>query len=67
MPWTTDHYPVSMKHLPEEVRNKAIEIANALLRESKFAEEGILIATAISHAETWAANRGIDTDFDHSG
>jgi len=63
MPWTPANYPVSMKNLPVEVRNKAIEIANALLREGKIADEGIVIATAISHAKTWAANRGINTDF----
>jgi uncharacterized protein YdaT len=42
-----------MKNLQEAVRNKAIEIANALLEERNM-EEGILIATAISRAKDWA-------------
>ncbi len=46
-----------MKNLPAAVRNKAIEIANALLEERNM-EEGILIATAISRAKDWAAERG---------
>lgn len=45
-----------MKNLPAEVRNKAIEIANALLDERT--DEGIAIATGISRAKDWAANRG---------
>jgi len=53
MPWTKYNYPVSMKNLPELVRNKAIEIANAMLWESKM-EEGLIIATAISRAKKWA-------------
>lgn len=60
MPWTKKDYPVSMKNLPNEVRNKAIEIANALLDERDM-DEGIAIATAISRAKDWAANRGKDT------
>lgn len=63
MPWTDTNYPVSMKNLPEAVRLKAIEIANALWREAKIADEGILIATAIKRAKAWAARRGLDTDF----
>jgi uncharacterized protein YdaT len=57
MPWTKTDYPDSMKNLPVEVRNKAIEIGNALLEEAKM-EEGIAIATAISRAKDWAAERG---------
>jgi uncharacterized protein YdaT len=61
MPWTKRDYPVSMKNLPEEVRNKAIEIANALLEEKNM-DEGIAIATAISRAKDWAANRGMQSE-----
>ena len=61
MPWTNDEYPASMKNLPEEVREKAIEIANALLKETEM-DEGIAIATAISRAKDWAANRGVDIE-----
>ncbi|HLN54582.1 MAG TPA: DUF2188 domain-containing protein [Bacteroidales bacterium] len=60
MPWTKSDYPDSMKNLPAEVRNKAIDIANALLEEDM--NEGIAIATAISRAKDWAANRGKKTE-----
>jgi uncharacterized protein YdaT len=60
MPWTNKDFPDSMKNLPQEVRRKAIEIANALLEETKM-NEGIAIATAISRAKDWAANRGKET------
>jgi uncharacterized protein YdaT len=61
MPWTKTDYPDSMKNLPDDVRNKAIEIGNALLDEKNM-EEGIAIATAISRAKDWAANRGKQTE-----
>jgi uncharacterized protein YdaT len=61
MPWTKIRYPVSMKHLPAEVRGKAIEIGNALL-ENRNMEEGIVIATAISRAKDWAAEHGKTPD-----
>lgn len=57
MPWNKRDYPDSMKNLPAGVRNKAIEIANALLEERGM-DEGIAIATAISRAKDWAENRG---------
>jgi uncharacterized protein YdaT len=57
MPWTKEKYPVSMKNLPAAVRNKAIEIANALLEEKNM-DEGIVIATAISRAKDWAVEHG---------
>ena len=50
-----------MKNLTVEVRIKAIEIGNALLGEKKM-EEGIAIATAISRAKDWAAERGKKTE-----
>jgi uncharacterized protein YdaT len=61
MPWTKTDYPDSMKNLPAQVRNKAIEIANKLLEE-KDMDEGIAIATGISRAKDWAANRGKKID-----
>ena len=57
MPWTKSNYPNAMENLRMDVRNKAIEIANALLKEANM-EEGIAIATGISRAKDWAANRG---------
>jgi uncharacterized protein YdaT len=52
MPWTADYFPVSMKHLPPHVREKAIEIANALLDEGM--DEGKAIRIAIAKAKEWA-------------
>lgn len=57
MPWTKDDYPVSLKNFRTRVRNKAIEIANALLEEGN--DEGRAIAIATSKAQEWAENRGI--------
>lgn len=57
MPWTKNDYPVSLKNFMAPVRNKAIEIANALLDEGSGEDRAIAIATA--KAEEWATNRGI--------
>lgn len=57
MPWTKNDYPVSLKNFMAPVRNKAIDIANALLNEG--AEEDRAIAIATSRAEEWATKRGI--------
>ena len=46
-----------MSHLPELVREKAIEIANALLAEGY--EEGRAIRIGIAQAKRWAEARGI--------
>lgn len=51
MPWTKNDYPDSMKNLDERTRNKAIEIANALLEDNY--EEGRAIAIATSQAKKW--------------
>lgn len=56
MPWTKNDYPVSMKNLDPDVRNKAIEIANALLTEEHY-EEGKAIPIAIDKAKEYVANR----------
>ncbi|HUL96769.1 MAG TPA: hypothetical protein VLT89_12195 [Usitatibacter sp.] len=52
MPWTLDDYPASMRGLPEPVREKAIEIANALLREGY--DDGRAIRIAIAKAWEWS-------------
>ena len=52
MPWTSERYPPSMRHLEPRVRDKAIEIANALLDEGM--EEGRAIRIAIAKARQWA-------------
>lgn len=55
MPWTKKDYPLAMKNLPVRVRNKAVEIANAILDEEKL-DEGAVIAIAISKAKEVAAD-----------
>ena len=57
MPWTYDRYPASMKHLAPPVREKAVEIANALLEEGH--PEGQSIRIAIARAKRWAEDRGL--------
>lgn len=52
MPWSKKNYPNSMKNLEEATRNKAIEIANALLEDGY--EEGRAIAIATAQAKKWA-------------
>jgi uncharacterized protein YdaT len=57
MPWTRDHFPAAMGNLEAEVRDKAIEIANALLRDGR--DEGFAIRVAISRARQWARLDGL--------
>jgi uncharacterized protein YdaT len=45
-----------MAHLPEPVREKAIDIANALLAEGM--DEGKAIRIAIAKAKEWALKHG---------
>lgn len=56
MPWNESYYPASMRHLDPAVREKAIEIANALLGEGM--EEGMAIRIAIAKAKEWAERHG---------
>lgn len=63
MPWTSEYYPPAMQHLGPMVREKAIEIANALLARGD--DEGMAIRVAIARAKQWAQRRGIpSTDSD---
>ncbi len=48
MPWPKGDYPPSYKNLPKPLREKAVEIANAILEES--GHEGIAIATGLKRA-----------------
>lgn len=52
MPWNPHYYPPAMKNLPELVRLKAVEIANALL--AAHYPEGQAIRMAIAAARAWA-------------
>lgn len=54
MPWSDTYYPPSMKNLPPDVREKAIEIADALLDEGM--DEGKAIRIAIAKAKEWSTS-----------
>ncbi|MBV4355846.1 DUF2188 domain-containing protein [Pinibacter aurantiacus] len=51
MPWYNGDYPPSYKNQPEEIRNKATEIANKLLLHGS--DEGIAIATGLKKAREY--------------
>lgn len=55
MPWYNGDYPPSYKNLPVRIRNKAVEIANAILEES--GDEGLAIATGVKRAKEWAKHQ----------
>ncbi|GEP92007.1 hypothetical protein SAMN05660909_04162 [Chitinophaga terrae (ex Kim and Jung 2007)] len=55
MPWYNGDYPPSYKNQPVRLRNKAVEIANALLEEG--VEEGIAIATGLKRAREYFAGK----------
>jgi uncharacterized protein YdaT len=56
MPWYNGDFPPSYKNQPIKLRNKAVEIANELLKDG--AEEGIAIATGLKRArEFFAKNK----------
>ena len=57
MPYSKDEYPDSMKNLDPKVREKAIEILNALIEEGKM-NKGMAIATATKRAKEWADEEG---------
>lgn len=46
-----------MRHLAPPIRDKAIQVANALLAEDM--EEGKAIRVAIAKAKQWAAKHGL--------
>ena len=51
MPWNKRDYPDSFNHLHKDVRNKAIDIANALLKDGM--EEGRAISIATEKAREY--------------
>ncbi len=61
MPWTKTNYPSLMKNLQVGIRTKAIEIANAMLKQNKKMNEGILIATSIKSAKKLAVKNARKT------
>lgn len=58
MPWSEHNYPASLKNLTPAARNKAIEIANALLEDGY--PEGRAIAIATAQAKRWGEERGME-------
>lgn len=54
MVWTKKDYPDSLKNLEEKIREKAIEIANAMIRDGEKEDKAIPIA--ITKAKEWAKN-----------
>lgn len=56
MPWSANDYPTAMNSLSPEVRRKAIEIANAILKET--GDEGKAIATGIAKAKELKGKKG---------
>jgi len=63
MIYTKNRYPDAMKDLPEEVRNKAIQIANFLIHDGDIRlHEDIIIAGAIRDAKKWARENNPDDD-----
>lgn len=55
MSWTNSNYPPSMKNLKKVVRDKTIEIANAL--KDKGYNDQRAIAIAIDRAKKWYNGR----------
>ena len=51
MPWYNGDYPPSYKNQPKELRDKAVEIANEMLKEG--VDEGIAIATGLKRAREY--------------
>jgi uncharacterized protein YdaT len=51
MPWYNGDYPPSYKNQSKELREKAVEIANEMLKEGS--DEGIAIATGLKRAREY--------------
>jgi uncharacterized protein YdaT len=58
MPWYNGNYPPSYKNQPKELRDKAVEIANEVLKDG--AEEGTAIATGLKRARELFAKQKKD-------
>ena len=53
------YYPTSTRNLPPVLREKAIELANALLEEGM--EEGKAIRIAIAKTNEWARSHAVES------
>ncbi|PZD97705.1 hypothetical protein DNH61_00095 [Paenibacillus sambharensis] len=65
MPWKDGDYPESLKNFDPAIRDKAVEIANALLRDGY--DEGRAIPIATAQAKEWASNHPEEVDEHYSG
>lgn len=63
MAWYNGDYPPSYKNQPAPLRDKAVEIANALLGEGM--EEGMAIATGLKQARAHFEKEKDSGDDDH--
>ena len=54
MPWYNGDYPPSYKNQPKKLREKAVEIANEVLKTT--GNEGEAIATGLKRAREYFAN-----------
>ncbi len=60
MPWYNGDFPPSYKNQPKALREKAVEIANQLLKQGT--EEGIAIATGLKRARILLKEKGTVKD-----
>ena len=64
MKWTKTEYPADLKKLPEDVREKAIEIGNDLM-EQKDMDEKKVVSIATRQALDWQAKNEKDKKAAH--
>ncbi|MFA6084598.1 hypothetical protein [Mucilaginibacter sp.] len=55
MPWYNGDYPPSYNNQPKKLREKAVEIANEVLKDG--ADEGMAIATGLKRAREFFAKK----------
>ncbi|MCC8424724.1 hypothetical protein [Mucilaginibacter sp. UR6-11] len=60
MPWYNGDYPPSYKNQPPKLREKAVEIANEILKDS--GDEGIAIATGLKKAREYFKDHPEEAD-----
>ena len=60
MPWYNGDYPPSYKNQPPNLRAKAVEIANEIIKET--GDEGIAIATGLKKARAYMKEHPEEAD-----
>ncbi|KAA8475446.1 hypothetical protein BDE36_3541 [Arcticibacter tournemirensis] len=56
MNWRFEDFEPDLKELKPSVKEKAIEIANKLLKNGKFTDQGEALKEGIKQAEEWFIN-----------